>query len=151
LGIKVDSYDVDIIPAKRQSQYGNDHSLYCRKANTWTKTNIADHISLVKNSNRTDEIRLVKLWRNQKGIDFPSFYLELATIKALHYAYYNHLENNVSKVFFYLANSFVNDSFLDPANSNNVISDDLSTIEKNLVASAAKNALSQIYWSNIIK
>jgi tRNA nucleotidyltransferase (CCA-adding enzyme) len=73
LGIKVGNYDVDIIPAKRQDQYSDNHSLYRRKAKTWTKTNVTNHISLVRNSKRIDEIRIVKLWRNQKVIDFPSF------------------------------------------------------------------------------
>lgn len=151
LGIKVGNYDVDIIPAKRQDQYSDNHSLYRRKAKTWTKTNVTNHISLVRNSKRIDEIRIVKLWRNQKVIDFPSFYLELATIKALYGASYNNLANNVLRVFSYLGNSFISDRFIDPANSNNVISDDLSANEKNLIASAAKNASSERYWSNIIK
>lgn len=151
LGIRVGMYDVDIIPAKRQDQYSNDHSLYRRKADTWTKTNITNHISLVRKSNRIDEIRIIKLWRNQKGIDFPSFYLELATIQALYYAPYNDLASNVLKVFSYLESSFISDRFIDPANSNNVISDDLSLAEKSLVAIEAQKASLAKYWSDIVR
>ena len=60
-----------------------DHSLFRRRANTWTKTNVATHIAYVMYGGCIPEIRVLKLWRNQKGLDFPSFYLELAVIAAL--------------------------------------------------------------------
>lgn len=151
LGIKVNGYDVDVIPAKRQNQYSDDHSLYRRKADTWTKTNITKHIALVSGSRRIEEIRIIKLWRNQKGFEFPSFYLELTTINALKYTPFNDLANNVSKVFSYLRDNFVSMRVVDPANGSNVISDDLSIVEKDIVASAAQNALLNQYWSDVVK
>jgi hypothetical protein len=83
LNIKVSSYSVDLVPAKRQNALSSDHSLYRRKADTWTKTNISTHARTVVGAGRADEIRILKLWRNQKGLDFPSFYLELSVIRAL--------------------------------------------------------------------
>ena len=65
LGIKVGNYDVDMVPAKRQGSSGNDHSLYKRRADSWTKTNVSQHIALVSQSGRTEEIRIIKLWRRQ--------------------------------------------------------------------------------------
>ena len=47
IGINVGGYKVDLVPAKRQSPYGNDHSLHRSKANTWTKTNVQTHITTV--------------------------------------------------------------------------------------------------------
>ena len=75
LGIRVGNYDVDMVPAKRQSSWGDDHSLYKQRADTWTKTNVAQHIALVSRSGRTEGIRIIKLWRKQKGIDFLSFFV----------------------------------------------------------------------------
>jgi tRNA nucleotidyltransferase (CCA-adding enzyme) len=69
--VKVNGYDVDLVPAKRQQSYGDDHSLYRCKADTWTKTNVTKHISSVINASRQQETRIVKLWRNQKGLYFP--------------------------------------------------------------------------------
>lgn len=149
LGIKISGYKVDIIPAKRQSQYGNNHSLYLRKAKTWTKTNIQTHISTVRNSDRIEEIRLIKLWRDILEIDFPSFYIELVTIEVLRGSLYGDLGNNVSKVFRYLTNGFLKDSYEDPANTNNIISDDLTQNEKYKVAREAQLALEK-NWSEII-
>ena len=84
IGIDYNSDQIDLVPARRQSQYGNDHSLYVSKKNSWIKTNIDTHISQVSNSNRLNEIKLVKIWRNANNLDFPSFYLELVVIDALY-------------------------------------------------------------------
>jgi predicted nucleotidyltransferase len=55
INITVHGYDVDLVPAKRQDFYSHDHSLYRRKADTWTKTNVATHISYVSQSGRVSE------------------------------------------------------------------------------------------------
>ncbi len=120
INIRVDGYDVDLVPARRQDGYSQDHSLFRRRADTWTKTNVTTHINRVAQSGRTAEIRVVKLWRNQKGLDFPSFYLELTVLDALAYAR-GTLSQNVWKVFEYLRDSFASARVMDPANTNNVI------------------------------
>src|SRR5579872_1112673 len=125
LTIRVNGYDVDLVPAKRQNRFGDDHSLYRRRAGTWTKTNVSVHIKQVWQSGRQDEIRILKLWRQQKGLDFPSFYLELTAIDALSGQTHGVLSQNVWKVFEYFRDSFVNSRVIDPANTNNIISDDL--------------------------
>jgi len=91
----------------------------------------------------------VKLWRNQKGLDFPSFYLELTVINAL-YGKYGTLSGNVLNVFEYLRDTFQNARIVDPANTNNIISDDLTAAEKGKVKAAAEEALKATYWSQII-
>lgn len=149
INVRVNSYDVDLVPAKRQDGYSQDHSLYRRRANTWTKTNVATHIRYVGQSGRTQEIRIVKLWRNQKGLDFPSFYLELTAIAALSYARAS-LSENVMEVFRYLRDRFGNARVVDPANTNNIISDDLTTAEKAKVAAAASQALGAAHWNQIV-
>lgn len=98
INVSVNGYSVDIVPAKRQDTYSDDHSLYRRKADTWTKTNVTKHINYIQQARRLSEIRIVKLWRNQKGLDFPSFYLELTVINALS-GQYGVLSENVLKVF----------------------------------------------------
>jgi len=127
--IKVNGYSVDLVPGKRQDGYSQDHSLYRRKANTWTKTNVDRHIAVVRQGGRLSESRVLKLWRDQKGLDFPSFYLELTTIRAL-YGSTGTVSNNVWTVFQYLRDSFIGARIEDPANTNNVISDDLTQAEK---------------------
>jgi hypothetical protein len=148
INIRVNGYDVDLVPARRQGAYGDDHSLYRRRADTWTKTNVHAHIHYVIGARRINETRVVKLWRNQMGLDFPSFYLELTVISALAYARGN-LSQNVIAVFQYLRDSFPSARVVDPVNTNNIVSDDLSSAERAAIASAAKRALASD-WNQII-
>jgi len=149
INVKVIGYAVDLVPAKRQDAYSNDHSIYRRKADTWTKTNVAQHIQHVIRGGRLAETRVLKLWRNQKGLDFPSFYLELAVINALS-GQYGTLSTNVWKVFEYLRDTFSNARVVDPANTNNIISDDLTVAEKARVRAAAAQALRASNWNQIV-
>lgn len=150
LGINVAGNQVDLVPGKRQSQYGTDHSLYRKKANTWTKTNIQTHINLVRGSRRTEEIRVVKLWRDQWGLDFPSIYLELAALEALHGKPIGRLSENVADVLRYFFGRLTATRIVDPANTNNVISDDLSISGKQAVAAAAQRALNGS-WESLVR
>lgn len=146
IGINVNGVSIDLVPARQQSSYDNDHSLYSRKNGTWIKTNIQKHIDVVTKSGRQSEIRLMKLWRNQRKIDFPSFYLELSVIEALKgqplLGYSNNLENNIVKTLTYLKNNLKSGRIVDPANTNNIISNTLTIYEKNYISQAAAASLS---------
>jgi hypothetical protein len=153
VNIKVATYAVDLVPAKRQAGSLTDHSLYRRRVATWTKTNVLTHISHVIAAGRQQETRVVKLWRNQKGLDFPSFYLELSVIRALAgvSTAFTTLENRVQTVFEYLRDSFSSARIVDPANTNNVVSDDLTISEKQAISAAARTARAAAYWSDIVR
>lgn len=144
------AYDVDLVPAKRQNMMNFDHSLYRRRADTWTKTNVQTHINHVQTGGRQMETRILKLWRTQKGIELPSFYLELTAIDALR-GYHGTISQNVWRVFQYLSASFVGARVVDPANTNNIISDDLTVAEKNQVRAAAASALQAKNWDEIVR
>jgi len=150
IGVKVSGYSVDLVPGKRQDTFSDDHSLYRRKADTWTKTNVTTHISHVIKGGRAGETRIIKLWRDQKGLDFPSFYLELTVIAALTLKY-GTLSSNVWKVFEHLRDVFVNARVTDPANTNNIISDDLTAAERGKVKTAAEQALAAKNWDQIVR
>jgi hypothetical protein len=151
INIRVGSYDVDLVPAKRQDTQSEDHSLYRRKANTWTKTNVQKHIAHVRGRGRLSESRILKLWRRQKGLDFPSFYLELTTIDALTGTGLSTLAERVMQTFLYLRDSFPNARVIDPANTNNIISDDLTAAEKQAIKSAAAAAITAKTGGEIVK
>jgi len=150
LGISIMGYSVDLVPAKRQNWLYNDHSLYKRRSDTWTKTDVSQHIEKVRNSGRQAEIRLIKLWRTQKGLEFPSLYVELAVIKALELKFLTPLADNMRAIFTYLRDNILTARFVDPANTNNIISDDLTIAEKQAIKSAAAASLGAPYWRDII-
>lgn len=141
INVKVGAYDVDLVPAQRQDNVSYDHSLYRSKKDSWTKTNVQKHIATVRGGGRLIETRIMKLWRNQKGLDFPSFYLELTVIDALRNSRLGPLSGRVRQVLEYLRDTFLDARVVDPANTNNIISDDLTFLEKAAIQSAAARAL----------
>ncbi len=58
IGVKINGCSIDLVPARRISQHGNEHSLFKRKSNSWKKTDVSAHISYVKDSGRIDEIKI---------------------------------------------------------------------------------------------
>ena len=54
------------------------------------------------------------------------------------------------KVFQYLRDSFPNARVVDPANTNNVISDDLTAAERAKVKFVAERALAAANWNEIV-
>jgi hypothetical protein len=150
VGTSVQGIDVDLVPARQQSPFTNDHTLFNKRSGTWRKTNVHKHVALVSSSGRLSEIRIVKLWRNQRGLDFPSFYLELAVMRGLRGHWYGSLSENVLAVLDYLATNFATDRFVDPANTANIISDDLNFAQKRRIQVAAQLSL-QGAWSSIVR
>ena len=150
LGITVGGFDVDLVPARRWNQFSEDHSLYRRKANTWTKTNVARHIAIVSGSGRQDEIRILKLWRDQRKLDFPSLYLELTVIEALRRVSHGTLSQNVATCLTYLSEQFPGARVLDPSNTNNVLSDETTMADKTRIQIAAKQSLARA-WGDLVR
>lgn len=150
IGVRHWNTDVDLVPAKKHTGNTNDHSLYISKQGTWRQTNVTKHINMVKNSGRIVEIVLLKVWRKLHGLDFPSIYLELTVIEALKGRSKSDPANNFLAVLEYLRDDFVNKTIVDPANTNNIISEDLFKYEKEAIRKKARESRVQQYWRNII-
>jgi hypothetical protein len=150
IGVKVGGYTVDLVPGRRQDAYGTDHSLYRRRADTWTKTSVSTHINYVISGGRARETRILKLWRDQQGLDFPSFYLELTVIIALA-GRSGGLADNVSTVFEFLRDRFIYARVIDPANTNNIVSDELTDAGRKRIQAAGSAARAERYWEQIVR
>ena len=146
IGITYDGAKVDLVPGKLQLNSTTDHSLWRRTAQTWTQTNIGTHIATVRTSNRANEIRLIKIWRRAHGLEFPSFFLELMVIRALA-GCQNNLEYNVQRALKYINEHIETAYILDPSNTNNVISDDLTQAEKKVIAVQAGRSHDTPSWN----
>lgn len=143
VGINHTGLKIDVVAGVKHHILGLDHSVWKRKAKTWTKTNIDAHINLVKNSGRISDIKAIKIWRKLHDIDFPSFYLELSVIEALKGTGLIGFSpaNNFVKVMNYLAGDFENAIIKDPSNQNNEVSDELTVIEKRVIKNLATTTL----------
>lgn len=139
--------EIDVTPARKHTGNTNDHSIWISKRGTWQQTNIQKHINDVRNSGREYEIKLLKIWRELNQLDFPSIYLEYLVIHHL-LKYKPKGLNFLASNFIYLISELANtDTYplwnltvIDPANSNNVLSDLLTIEEKGKIISAAIDA-----------
>ncbi len=150
VGVTINGTRGDLLPGKVQPGYQNYHSLYLRKRDSWTQTNVSLHIQTVRDSGRLKEIRGVKIWRLLRDLDFPSLYLELFTIQALAGRSRTTLADNVLHALRTIGASLASTRIEDPANSNNVLSDDLTRQEKEGIATLAAQSAREQYWKDII-
>ena len=150
VGVTINGTKGDLVPGRVQAGYQNYHSLYLRKRDSWTQTNVALHVDTVRNSGRLKEIRAVKIWRMLHALDIPSLYLELFTINALSGHSRSTLGENVMHVLRAISESITSARIVDPANTNNVLSDELTHAEKQQVATQAAHSVREQYWKRII-
>ncbi len=151
IGVTLRGTAVDIVPARRLGLNTDEHALFLRRTGRMAVTNLTQHVLDGIACGRRDEIRLLKLWRDQRGLDLPSFYLELAVIAALRRRASGDLADNIWAVFGYLEALFPARSQLDPANANNIVSDQLTPAQKDAVRRAAQYARAGRSWHDIIR
>jgi hypothetical protein len=150
VGVTVNGTKGDLVPGRIQSGHQNYHSLYLRKRDSWTQTNVTLHVEKVRNSGRLREIRAVKIWRMLHELEFPSLYLELFTIHALSGRPRTTLSENVLHALRVIGSSLSSTRIVDPANTSNILSDDLAQSEKQKVAAQAEKSTHEKHWGSII-
>lgn len=154
IGIDLNGLKVDVAAAKKRTGNTNYHSIYVSKKDSWAQTNIQLHINEISNSGRLNEIKLLKIWRELNRLEFPSIYIEYLLINLiLKYSPKNNLSNNFHHVLSELAKSQNNPLFsrlIDPANSNNILSDLITINEKNSIIASARHSINKQYWSYIV-
>jgi hypothetical protein len=150
IGLRLGGAAIDVLPAKRESLSTDVHEIYSSHRRTPMKTNFNHHVLDVIESGRREEIRVLKLWRDQHELDFPSFYLELSTIAALRRRPLGELADNVWAALGYFEQLFVGRAILDPANANNVVSAEMRTSEKMAIAAAATATRATRSWTEIV-
>jgi len=131
---------IDLVPARRRDTCD---VLWQARFNTWLKTDIDKQIRYVRNSGLIDEILALKIWRRRHALRFPSFLMELATIHALYREKSpgRPITESFPALLRFLATDFPTTRLLDPANSNNVVSDLLTEVEKLRIARRARASL----------
>lgn len=153
--IKVGSLEVDITPARKQAGYAHDHWIHLSKLNTWRQTNIQRHISDISTSGRTNEIKVIKIWRQLHSTEFPSIYLEYLVLSVLSGKSKDSsaLADNVWYFFNQIAKSTsnpLNNRIVDPASSTNILSDLLTDAEKKIIIQKAVTVTQAKSWNEFI-
>lgn len=142
-------HKVDLIPAYRDRDTGGD-ILFNKKSRSVVHTDVGRHVHRVANCGRQQEIAALKIWRERKSLDFPSLYLELTVLNALEHERFGKLAENVLTVLRYLGNKFERLIVRDPANGENIVSNDLSEAEKKAIATLAREAVYDENWKAIV-
>jgi hypothetical protein len=130
--ITLEGSNIDLVPGRRRPD-STHHILWQARHNPWLKTDIEKQIRYVRSSGFIDEILALKIWRRRLALRFPSFLMELATIHAR--------PKDFRALLHFLATGFPTTRLLDPANSNNVVSDLLTEVEKLRIARRARLSL----------
>ena len=141
---------VDLVPAQRQPNVSYPHSIYVSKFDTWTKTNIHKHISMIKKSPHKNIIILLKIWCHLHKLDFPSFLLELTVLEALGKKPIFEIEKKFLTVLKYIIEEFYSVKIYDPANTNNIISDTITDNQKMQVIQMARLSYATDCWEKIV-
>lgn len=154
--IEDDEIQMDIVPGRElaKEDYANTNrlKLHVRPKGlspaTSTQTNIQKHVDLIKG--KCDErttIRLLKVWKINKNKDcLKSFFLELITIRA--YEMSSEMPANLWDKL-KITMEFIRDNVKtirleDPANSNNIVSDTITNLEKDEIAIDMKTMIDNI-------
>jgi hypothetical protein len=151
IALLLDGIAIDIVPGKREAMISDMHEIWIPRLERSVKTNLTQHILDAIGSGRREEVRIMKIWRDQQGLDFPSFYLELSINAALRRQPQGALAANVWAVLGYLETFFPARSILDPVNANNIVSDQLTSADKDAIRKAAQYARAGRAWSEIIR
>ena len=145
-----DGFHVDVVPGRAMDTDYKYANLYASEQDTTKKTSIKIHIDFVRNGGHQDIIKLMKLWRLRHSVPIGSFVLELAVAQALYNSRSTSLEDRMLEVLEYLRDSYSSARLVDPANSNNVVSDDVPRTDKTATQEAARRSRQQRSWSSIV-
>jgi hypothetical protein len=145
--LQMKEHCVDLIPAYRDD---SGYVLFNKRSHNPVHTDVSKHIHAVASSGRQQEICALKIWRERNSLDFPSFYLELTALHALESERFGQLADNVLTVLRHIGSHFEQITVRDPANSKNIVSDDLSATDKRAVARAARDVLYNENWKKMM-
>lgn len=145
------SFHIDIVPGRAMDGTFKYANLYRRDKDSSLQTSIKIHIDTVRDSGRRDLIRLMKLWRVKRGVPLKkSLALELISIEGCKGLQTDDLEKQMISALTYVRDHIMNARIIDPANSNNIVSDEISSSDRQQIRTAADSALRAQYWSHVL-
>lgn len=143
------NFHIDIVPGRALDTLNKYANLYNARTGQPLKTSIKVHIDTISNSGRREIIKLVKLWKIRKKLPFKSFLLEQMVIEGCKGKRKDQLEKQLLAAFDYIYKTILHGRFVDPANTNNVISSLLTNGQKTQIRNYAKRAIDAKLWSEV--
>lgn len=150
IGLTYDGDNIDIVPARKIDDKTDDANLYISTNGSQIKTNIPKHKDYISQAKCRPTIKLMKIWKFRHSLHFKSFALELLTIKALESCKGEGLDDQVLHVLRFIRDNVENVKLVDPANSNNIVSDLVDQSDKVSMKNNANASLSEKTWERTI-
>jgi hypothetical protein len=137
---------VDVVPGRYIDATKTDVFLHQNEGDKERlKTNLEIHISHIRDSGCTDEIKLAKLWRTRNDIRMKTFPLELLVIEVLNGNSAGNLEDRFRRVLEAFADDMDSLTIEDPANpSGNDLSSCLTDELRDELSSTARDTLDTV-------
>ncbi len=143
--------DIDVVPARSLSDGSGYANLYVSSKDTSIQTNIPKQRELMAGSKARPVIKLMKVWRHRHSVNFKSFALELLVMKALEAASSNaDLGTQFWTALGFARDHAVDTKLVDPANSNNVVSELVPDNDKLNLARQAGASMKSDTWDKIL-
>ncbi len=136
-------FHIDIVPAKYSGKIKHECFLFNSEIEKTLKTNIDIHEKIVKESQRQDIIRLLKLWKYRRNIFAKTFILEQIAIIACQKLNPHNLHDQLNACLEYIADNIMSLELSDPANEKNIITDTLTDKKRAYLRDEAIDALNQ--------
>lgn len=142
-------FHIDVVPGKESSTKKDFAYLYNSKTGGSFQTSIKVHVDHVRNSGRTDAIRLMKLWKKRKDVPIKTFILEMMVIDGCKGKRRDNLESQLDAALHYIKDKITTTRIVDPANTNNIVSETLTKEEKNRIRKLADQATKYETWGEV--
>ncbi|WP_291132627.1 hypothetical protein [Flavobacterium sp. UBA7682] len=139
--IKNEIKRIDIVPVRQIENGNNDTCLFVNKTGffekpTYKKTNSRKQLSsLIFNYREKRIIKLLKVWKTENSLRIKSIHLEWLAKKAFEQkSISNNIEKALLDVIYFIATNIEYMRIVDSANSNNIISNSLTSEEKSSIS-----------------
>ena len=149
-----DNYtNIDVVPGRFVGGDNGDVFLHQTEGDKERlQTNLEKHVSTILKCGVRPAIRLMKVWRERRGLDFKTFVLELLVVDILAGLKAEPLDVQLLAVFNEFAHRIDTLTVVDPANSNNDLSeifDDTVKEDVGAEAFAAIQAIGEHGWTAV--
>jgi hypothetical protein len=143
-------FHIDVVPGRAQDSTFRYATLFKNVAPSSTlQTSLKVHIDAVRKTGIRDIVKLMKLWRLRRGLNFSRFALEIAIAQALQGRSKTDYAACLQTVFDFLAANIARMRLVDPANTNNVIEIDSGQRGAMLLTAAA--AARATTWGEVLR
>lgn len=139
--IKEEIKRIDIVPSRQTGNKNDDSFLFVNNTGffekpTYKKTNSLKQLESLAFSSREKRIvKLLKVWKTENNLKIKSIHLEWLAKKAFQQkSLPNNIDRALADVICFIATNIEYIRIVDPANSNNIISDTLTIQQKGTIS-----------------